>query len=391
MRRRDFLWQVTAGAAAVGGVTACRTAARRPAVGASPSFAEVDVFVSGDGYPTYRIPSVIVSRRGTVLAFAEGRQAQGDHTQNDLVLRRSRDGGRTWEPRQLVATDRPHVLVNPCAVEDRRNGRLWLMYQRYPAGAAERQVVAGYAGDRVCRGFVTYSDDDGATWAPAREVTRDVKRPEKATSIASGPGVGIQLRRGPHRGRLVLPFNEGPWGDWLVYAVYSDDGGATWRRGEPALDQVEGMGNEVQVVERVDGTLLLNARNEGGARCRKVAASADGGQTWTPLADDPALPDPRCQGSIVRLTDPLDGGRSRLLFANAASPDRRENGTVRLSYDEGRTWPVSRTVYAGPFAYSCLTPLAGGAIGLLYERDGYARITFARFDLAWLTDGTDRA
>jgi sialidase-1 len=391
MKRRDFLWRVTAGAAAAGGAAACRTVPGG-ALGAAggPSFDETDVFVSGDGYPTYRIPSVIVSRRGTVLAFAEGRQARGDHTQNDLVLRRSRDGGRTWGARQLVASDRPNVLVNPTAVEDRATGRMWLMYQRYPAGAAERQVVAGYEGERVCRGFVTYSDDDGATWAPAREITRDVKRPEKATSIASGPGVGIQLRRGAHRGRLVVPFNEGPWGDWLVYVVYSDDGGATWRRGEPAPDHVEVMGNEVQVVERADGTLLLNARNEGGARCRKVATSADGGHTWTPLADDPALPDPRCQGSVVRLTDPLDGGRGRVLFANAASPTRRENGTVRLSYDEGRTWPVSRTVYAGSFAYSCLTALPGGTIGLLYERDDYARITLARFDLAWLSQGQDR-
>jgi sialidase-1 len=388
MKRREFVWQ--AAVAAVGGASACRSlGATRPAAVSGPLFEEVDVFAAGDGYPTYRIPSAIVTRRGTVLAFAEGRQAQGDHTQNDIVLRRSRDGGRTWEARQLVATDRPNVLVNPCDVEERARGRIWLMYQRYPAGAAERQVERGYEGERVCRAFVVSSDDDGRTWSAPREITRAVKRPE-AGSLASGPGVGIQLRRGPHRGRLVVPFNEGPWGEWQVYAAYSDDGGATWRYGEPAPDHVEGMANEVQVVERADGTLLLNARNEQGERCRKVATSADGGQTWSPLADEPALPDPRCQGSILRLTDPLDGGRSRLVFANAASATRRENGTARLSYDEGRTWPVSRTVHAGPFAYSCLAVLADGTLGLLYERDGYKTITFARFDLAWLTSGADR-
>jgi sialidase-1 len=150
------------------------------------------------------------------------------------------------------------------------------------------------------------------------------------------------------------------------------------------------MGNEVQVVERADGTLLLNARNQQGNHCRTVATSRDGGQSWSPLADEPALPDPQCQGSIVRYTDPLDGGRSRILFANAASQTDRVNLTARLSYDEGRTWPVSRTVHAGSSAYSCLTVLPDATIGLLYERDGYSRITFARFDLAWLTNGADR-
>jgi sialidase-1 len=389
MKRREFLWHAAA-AAAVGGAGACRgPVTPRPVAATGPLFEETDVFVSGDGYPTYRIPSVVVTRRGTVLAFGEGRQGQGDHTQNDLVLRRSRDGGRTWDPMQLIAADRPNVLVNPTAVEDRRTGRLWLMYQRYPAGAAERPVEAGYEGDRVCRGFVVYSDDDGRTWSAPREVTRSVKRPEKATSIASGPGVGIQLRRGPHRGRLVAPFNEGPWGGWSVYAVYSDDGGATWRYGDTAPDGPPGRGNEVQVVELADGTLMLNARSQGGARCRKVAWSRDGGGTWSALADDPALIDPVCQGTIVRHGDPLDGQQSRLLFANAASATQRVNGTVRLSYDEGKTWPVSRTVYAGPFAYSCLTVLADGTVGLLYERDGYRKITFARFNLAWLTNGRD--
>ncbi len=387
MERRDFVRRARA---AVGGARLVLPAAcaGRPIAPSTPRFDETDVFVAGEGYPTYRIPSVLVTRRGTVLAFAEGRQGQGDHTQNDLVLRRSRDGGRTWDPMQRVAADRPNVLVNPTVVEDRATGRLLLVYQRYPAGAAERAVERGYEGERVCRAFLTSSDDDGRTWAAPREITRAVKRPE-AGSLASGPGVGIQLRRGAHRGRLVIPCNEGPWGDWHVYAAFSDDGGATWRYGEPAPSPGPGMGNEVQVAERADGTLLLNARNQDGARCRKLATSGDGGATWSPLSDEPALPDPRCQGSILRYTDPLDGQRSRLLFANAASPTRRENGTVRLSYDDGATWPVSRVLHAGPFAYSCLTVLPDGTIGLLYEKDGYARVTFARFDLAWLTNGAD--
>jgi sialidase-1 len=353
-------------------------------------FEETDVYVSGAGYPTYRIPSLITTRRGTLLAFSEGRQGKGDHTENDIVLRRSADLGRNWDAMRVLASDRPNVLVNPTAVEDHDTGRIWLMYQRYPEAAREREVVPGLEGDRICRSFIIYSENDGRRWSAPRETTRSVKRPQVATSLASGPGVGIQLRRGPHRGRLVVPFNQGPPGAWKVYAAYSDDHGKSWRYGETAADTSAGFGNEVQMVELADGGVMLNARNQSGDHFRKVARSHDGGQSWSPLVDDHDLLDPECQGTIVRYSDPLDGKRNRILFANPASPDKRVNGTVRLSYDEGESWPVSRAVYPGSFAYSCLTVMHDGTIGLLYERDDYGKITFARFDLAWLTNGQDR-
>jgi sialidase-1 len=353
-------------------------------------FEETDVYVAGVGYPTYRIPSLITTRRGTLLAFSEGRQGKGDHTENDIVLRRSADLGRTWDEMRLLASDHPNVLVNPTAVEDHDTGRIWLMFQRYPEAAREREVVAGLEGDRICRSFIIHSDDDGRSWSEPLETTRSVKRPQVATSLASGPGVGIQLRRGPHQGRLLVPFNQGPPGAWKVYAAYSDDHGKSWRYGETAADTSAGFGNEVQMVELADGGVMLNARNQSGDHFRKVARSRDGGQSWTPLVDDHDLLDPECQATIVRYSDPLDGERNRILFANPSSPDKRVNGTVRLSYDEGESWPVSRAVYPGSFAYSCLTTMRDGTIGLLYERDDYGKITFARFDLAWLTNGQDR-
>jgi sialidase-1 len=386
MKRRDFLRRA---AAAAGGTRALAALVPLRLLEPSAPFEETDVFVSGDGYPTYRIPSVLTTRRGTVLAVAEGRQGRGDHSENELVLRRSTDGGRTWGPLQRVAGDRPHVLVNPTLLEVSRSGRLWLMYQRFPHGFHEREVVPGYDGERICRSYLMHSDDDGRSWSEPRENTRSVKRPTEVTSVASGPGIGIELRHDAHRGRLVVPFNQGPWGAWKVYAVYSDDGGASWQFGETAPEASPGMGNEVQVVELTDGTLMLNVRSQGGSRRRKVALSRDGGHTWSGLVDDPELVEPECQATVVRYSHPADGQRSRILFANPASPTQRVNGTVRLSYDEGRTWPVSRTVYPGSFAYSCLTVLEDGGIGLLYERDDYGGITFARFDLGWLTDGRD--
>lgn len=387
VKRRVFLKQaavVLSGAGILPG-----TLLRDSHLAETPFFEESDVYVSGDGYPTYRIPSVVVTRNGTLLAFAEGRASQSDASQNDLVLRRSVDGGRSWTPIVVVAEDGANVLVNPTAVVIEDTGRVLMMYQRYPHGFHERDVEAGYAGDRICRSYVMRSDDEGVTWSEPRDITRSVKRPTGATSIASGPGVGIQLRNGPHAGRIIMPFNEGPWGAWNVYAVYSDDGGVTWQYGETAPEGPPGRPNEVQMVERADGSVLLNARSIGGAKCRKTAVSTDGGQTWTRLSDVEVLIDPECQGTIIRYGAPGNIGKDTLLFANPASAEHRVNGTVRLTYDGGETWPVARTVYPGPFAYSCLTMLPDGTIGLLYERDGYERITFARFNLAWLMAGED--
>ena len=356
------------------------------------SVESVDVYQSGvQGYHGYRIPSALVTQKGTVLAFAEGRpESLADAGGNDLALRRSTDGGLTWSAMQVIAEDGPHSLNTPCAVQVRETGRIILFYHRYPAGTNEAKVEPGLDGDRICRALMITSDDDGLTWSEPRDITRQVKRPAVATSFSTGPGVGIQLRRGLHKGRIVMLTNQqGPRHQWNVFAIFSDDGGDNWAYGELAPNPTKGWGNEVQAVERVDGTVMLNARVQDGNKCRKVATSSDGGESWTPLREDPALIEPTCQGSILRLSDPLDGRRSRILFSNPASEGSRTNGTVRLSYDEGKTWPVSRVICPGPFAYSSLTVLPDGAIGCLFESDGYKKIRFARFTLDWLTRGGD--
>lgn len=352
----------------------------------------VDVYRSGmGGYHGFRIPAALVTDKGTVLAFAEGRpESLADAGGNDLVLRRSTDGGRTWSDMQVIAEDGPHSLNTPCVVQVRETKRIILFFHRYPAGTNESKVEPGVEGDRICRALMITSDDDGLTWSSPHDITREVKRPTVVTSFSTGPGIGIQLRRGPHKGRIVMVTNQqGPRHQWNLFAIYSDDGGDTWTYGELAPNTTKGWGNEVQAVELVDGSVMLNARVQGGNKCRKIATSADGGQTWTPLREEPTLIEPVCQGSIFRLSDPLDGRRSRILFSNPASRTGRQNGTVRLSYDEGRTWPVSRVICPGSFAYSSLTALPDGTIGCLFESDNYQRIRFARFTLDWLTEGKD--
>ncbi len=351
------------------------------------------IFVGGTaGYYGYRIPALLVTQKGTVLAIAEGRpKSIADVGGNDLVLRRSTDGGRTWSPIQVIAEDGPNSLNTPCIVQDRRSGRIILFYHKYPQGSHERNLPAGTVDKKALRAMMLTSDDDGQTWSKEIDLTELLKGPT-ITFLSSGPGIAIQLRRGPHAGRILMPSQqrEGKKPAEL-FAIYSDDGGKTWVHGQTAANPTEkGFGSEVQAVELRDGRVMLNARNGQGNKVRKITVSADGGNTWAPLRDDPTLIEPVCQGSIFRYSDPLDGGRSRILFCNPACATARRNGTVRLSYDEGQTWPISRVLAPGEFGYCCLASLPDGTILCLFEREGWKTICLARFTLEWITRGADR-
>lgn len=361
-------------------------------VGMAPAAADpleqIDVYLSGqDGYHTYRIPSVIVTRRGTVLAFCEGRKNSSSDTGDiDLLLKRSADGGRTFSKAQMVWDDGPNTCGNPCPVVDQRTSAILLLMTHNLGGDAEPRIIA-----RTSQGTRTVwkseSRDDGLTWSPPVEITSSVKKSDW-TWYATGPGAGIQLASG----RLVVPCDHIKAGEKTMYShvIYSDDGGATWRLGGETGPGV----NECEVVERTDGSLLLNMRNyDRRQRCRAIATSRDGGLTWSAPAFDKTLIEPVCQASIRRHCRAEGNGKGRILFSNPASEKSREKMTVRLSYDDGATWPVSKLLHAGPAAYSCLAVLPDGTTLCLYERGGrspYEKITLARFSLDWLIDGKDR-
>ncbi len=358
-----------------------------------PPLPMVDVFVSGqEGYNTYRIPAIMQLESGRLLAFAEGRGSGADNGINDIVMKSSDDLGTTWSPLALVDDQPGRSLNNPCVVEVRTGihaGRAIAMYQSYPTGCGESCVVPGNKGTNICRTFVKFSDDGGATWSSAVDVTASVKRPTIVTSVASGPGIGIQLRHGKHAGRIIMPFNQGPYGVWACYAVYSDDGGDTWQYGEVAANGSAGTGNEVQMVERADGSLMLNSRQFSGGGWRKTAISTDAGLTWSALANDDELPDPSCMAGLIALTDPLDGfAQSRLIFCGP-NATARTNGFAWLSYDGGLTWPRKARVYIGAFAYSLPVPLDCDRFGVFFEKDGYTRISLALIDFTDFTAGTD--
>ncbi|PTX99130.1 sialidase family protein [Opitutus sp. ER46] len=344
---------------------------------------QADVYVSGrDGYHTYRIPAVIRAANGDLLAFCEGRRESGSDTGDiDLLQKRSTDGGKTWGPAQVVWDDGANTCGNPCPVLDESTGTLFLLTTHNLGQDHEREIVTrSSVGTRTV--WLLSSKDHGVTWTKPIDITDAAKDPSW-TWYATGPGVGIQIKSGPHAGRLVIPCDHNyaapaePKGNGSgSHALYSDDHGRTWRRSEPIRPRL----NECQVAELFDGrgTLLMNMRSNRGRHCRAEATSADGGQSWTPVKDAPALVEPVCQASLVR----HDAAR-RLVFSNPADT-KRVNMTVQTSSDDGQNWRRLAVLHPGPSAYSCLVPLDETTVGCLYERGEkkpYERITFARVRL----------
>lgn len=334
-----------------------------------------------EGYHTYRTPALIVTKKGTLLAFAHGRkESVHDLGNQDMILRRSTDNGKTWSPMRVLLDEGKATVGTPAPIVDRETGR----------------IIAVFHID-ARRVYTMYSDDEGLTWSKPVEITAQVSQQEWKM-IATAPGIGIQIRHGRHAGRLVVPayyrLTEHKGSSPFAYVMYSDDFGETWKHGESAGPET----CEAQVAETKDGGLIINARNHwartGGrpdlAGKRIIARSNDGGATWSQPTFDAALIEPTCQASLLRYSFAGEGSRSRLLFANPAdTPTTRHGGprrrlTVRVSYDDGHTWPVSRLVDQGVTAYSTLARLPDGRVGLMYESGGYRRLTFAAFDLKWL-------
>ena len=235
---------------------------------AGEDLTETPLFVSGEGgYHTYRIPALIVAPDGTVLAICEGRRhSRSDTGEINILLRRSTDAGRTWGEVQLVTEDGPNAIDNPCPVVDEDTGVVWLLLTHNLGHDGEKGIIEGTS-DGTRTAWVTYSEDNGATWSERVDITDDVKAPEW-TWYATGPGVGIQLTSG----RLVVPCDDSvtETKESFSHVIFSDDHGTSWQYGAATLS---GPGtNECQVTERRDGSLLLNIRQHPSLRRRRSHA-----------------------------------------------------------------------------------------------------------------------
>ena len=366
-----------------------------------PFFEKIDVFTARThGFYTYRIPTIVVTQKGTILAIAEARvDNTSDWAEISIVMRRSLDKGKTWGPLIKVASNEKETTHNLVAIVSNDSNIIHFLY------------CVGYK-----RIFYMESKDDGQSFSKPKEINQifDEFRPDfkykvkpkykgKYKIIATGPGHGIQLSNG----RLIGPV-------WMakrhihrpsvISVIYSDDRGKTWDRGEVILGELENP-SETTAVQLSDGSVLLNIRNESKINRRAISISKDGISNWTDPVYDDALLEPTCFGSIIRLTD--SDAKDRILFVNPDSIEGestdifnlkpRQNLTVKLSYDECKTWPVRKSIEPGSSGYADLAVGKDYTIYCLYERDcpiekdfDTAAMTLARFNLEWLTDNKDR-
>ena len=328
------------------------------------------LFRAGDeGYACYRIPALVVSKKGTILAFAEGRKdSKSDYADIDMALKRSFDGGRTWTDVKFIVDDGDHSMGNPCAVVERDTGTIILVFCR-----ESRQIL------------VTKSGNDGESWSEPEDISGQTIE-SCFYFVYTGPGHGIQLSSG----RLLIPssgdYGKRIGGEQGSYILYSDDRGKTWQVGG-YIDK--DLTDECEVVELADGTVYLNGRSRQGKKQRGYSYSKDGGRSWSPIQFDPGMPESSCQGSVIRFTGEKEDDRNRILQVCPANPYGRAQLTARLSYDETKSWPEVKVIYDGAAAYSDLAVSREKDVLCAYEADDYTKIVLARFNVDWLTDGKD--
>ncbi|WP_064196156.1 MULTISPECIES: exo-alpha-sialidase [Emticicia] len=365
----------------------------------SQLLAQNSVFISGtEGHKSYRIPAIISLPNGNLLAFAEGRvQGSGDFGDINIVMKRSSDNGKTWSSMSTIVDYDSLQAGNPAPVFDHSDpafpkGRLFLFYNT--GNNHENEVRKGEGLREV---WYKTSSDGGITWSEGVNITTQVHRPKQTNvnknynfqedwrSYANTPGHAMQFQYGKYRGRIYVAANHSAgepqkeFTDYTAHGFFTDDHGKTFKLSENI--SIAGS-NEATATEISGNRLMMNMRNQkGDIRQRIVAISENGGETWSQTYFDEKLPDPVCEGAILSLG--VEKKKHILAFCNAADTQKRDNLTLRISYDEGKTWQVVKVVaksndvkvndYA---AYSDIVKLNKNEIGVLYEKSNYGQIVF---------------
>ncbi|HEY1201485.1 MAG TPA: sialidase family protein [Niastella sp.] len=363
---------------------------RKAETEAAQTHTYVKIFDGGsDGYHSFRIPSIVRTNANTLLAFVEGRMsANKDYGNINVEYKRSTDNGATWSSMREVVGAGQGTWGNPTSVVDRNTGRIWV-FMSWNSATKNQGGTDGYDkidtwGDRKV--YYSYSDDDGLSFSTPTDMTSTLL-PANYKWDAMGPGVGIQTSDGT----LVIPA--------IGRNIYSTDHGATWQ-----YKLIPGGTSEGAIVELNDGRLMRNDRATStvwaNAKRRHVSRGTLAGSFSTFTPDDVLL-DPACQGSIVRYT----GSPDRIMILNSASTETRCKMRVRISYDGGVTWPISRKIFdwltdaeafsQGKGGYSSMVKTADYTIGALIEinentgdsGNSHRSIEFHKFNLPWMVDG----
>jgi sialidase-1 len=328
------------------------------------------IFKAGEnGYACFRIPALINTKNGTLLAFAEARKNNcGDSGDIDLVVKRSSDQGKTWTGLKLVWSDSSNTCGNPVPVQDQSTGKIILISTWNLGTDHEKQIIDGSSKDGR-HVYMLSSDDDGNNWSPATEITAQVKK-TGWTWYATGPCHGVQVLQGKYAGRLLVPINHIETGtnQNFAHTIYSDDHGKSWNLGN---NTPQDKMNETTLAEISKGRLMLNMRNaDRTIKTRHTSVSEDGGQNWADVQLDTVLIEPICQGSL--LAHFYRKSKPTLLFSNPADKKLRANLTLRLSENDGKTWKYNMVLHPGPSAYSDIAVIDKKLIGCFFEA-GYAK------------------
>jgi len=377
-----------------------------------------NLFLSGEGgYPRYRIPALTHTAQGSLLAVCEARtRTDSDWSHTDLLYRRSTDGGRTWSTATQIIPTPPNLSRNPVALAHRQGTAEERTLHNPVLISARDGTVHLLFGAEYNRVFHSRSTNDGASFGPAQELTAvcETLRPRYDWKVvAPGPGHGLELSPGrpgktnAFAGRLVVPIwlSPGTHGSGHhpsgIATLFSDDHGVTWKAGDLIAQDPEPIADpsEATLAELADGRVLLNVRNESNRLRRATTTSQDGATAWTPLKLSEDLFDPTCAASLIRVPGNPREAAATLVFTHpdnrhSPAPDavgsrERRGLTVRLSADDGRTWPLHRVLDPGPSGYSDLAAGPDGSVWCLYENSpdsplSYAALTLVRIDLDWI-------
>lgn len=334
-----------------------------------------DLFDAGsnDEVSCYRIPAIVTAPNGDLVAAIDERVPScGDLKWSkdiNIVIRRSTDRGKTWtEIERVVDFPFGQSASDPSMIVDEETKEIFLFYNFMDLEKEKDVYYLHY----------TKSADNGKTWSDPVDITSQITKPEWDKDfkfITSGRGIYTSTGKILH---CMVNLSNG------LHVFGSDDHGKTWY----FIDTTVSPADESKIVELEDGSWMINSRVNGKGM-RYVHISTDEGKSWQTRSESQLI-DPGCNASIIRYTSVKNGDdKNRLLFSNAKMKDARVNMTVRISYDEGETWSEGKTIYAGSSAYSSLTVLDNGDIGLFFEKDEYSKNTFVSFSLEWLTDGED--
>lgn len=335
-------------------------------------------------YFSFRIPTLIKTD-GALIAFAEGRKnSTSDFGDIDLVYRRSLDGGKNWEPMQLLFDQDRLAVQNSAPIYVSSENKIVLLFNT--SSLSEHDVLnIDYSAEQERRAFVTSSSDNGKTWGTPKEITRDVKLKHWRWH-SFGPVHGIELQFSSHKGRLIAPVAISIGKGNKVYTmalVYSDDKGVTWNIGavdENLTDAV--LANETTIVELTDGRIYVNTRDQNGGspeKNRGETYSLDGGLTFSDvIVESDKFPSPVVQSSLLRWSFEKGNDKNVLLFSTPSHIDKRLDLVVMASYDESVSWQILFKIHNGSSAYSDMVKLDESTLGVIYETDDYQKIQFRR-------------